>query len=337
MAARICRKLVLIWTFSPGHAPLGCRRHLAFQVRHDKHPKVLLFRNLCSRCDQNLEPTAGQRRESRDEMLSTLVDMGFAETEAQSLAIRTLSGRSDHAVTENLAVLSALLGLGFNPSSVLKISELCPELFKVTGALLQQRVDNLRKLGLVEGSLQRVVRYYPQILTLPIRKVNAVCRFLREKCHLTTQQITAVLRDSPAVLQEDLGRLEYKFQYAYFRMGLGQAEIVKSGLFRVSLEEVRCRHGFLERRGLYQTPDKKGQTCIVNPKLKDFLAVPEDTFLSNVAKSATREEYEVFQKLIEREMREEEKPDFSDGEEEDEEDSESEEGGSAGYRKRKKK
>lgn len=180
------------------------------------------------------------------------------------------------------------------------------------------------------------MRHYPQLLTLPVKRVNGVSRFLREKCHLTAQQVTDVLRDSAAVVLEDMDKLEYKFQYAYFRMGLGQAEMVKSGLFRVSLEEVRCRHGFLERRGLYQTPDKKGQTRIVNPKLKDFLAVPEDTFLSKVA-MATGEEFEVFRKLMDREIQEEEEPEFSGSDIDDEEGYESEDKGSAGYRKRRKK
>lgn len=36
--------------------------------------------------------------------------------------------------------------------------------------------------------------------------------FLREKCLFTVQQVTDILRDSPAVIEEDLGELEYKFQ-----------------------------------------------------------------------------------------------------------------------------
>ncbi|KAJ8274616.1 hypothetical protein COCON_G00092410 [Conger conger] len=332
MAAPICRKLVLIWTFRAARGHVGCGYSPGYLMLRDKQTKVCLVRNLCLGHDQN---STRQRRTDREEMLSTLVDMGFTEAEVEELARRSLSSCTDNAA-QHLSVLSALVALGLNPSSILNILDKCPELHRVKGGLLQQRVDNLRKLGLVEGSLQRVVKHLPQLLTLPIKRVNAVSRFLREKCRLTTQQITDVLRDSPAVVLEDAGRLEYKFQYAYFRMGLGQSEMVKSGLFRVPLEEVRYRHGFLEKRGLYQTPDKKGQTRIVNPKLKDFLSVPEVTFLSKVA-LATQEEFEVFRKLTEREMREEEQPEFSNSDEEDEEGYESEGGGSAGYRKRRKK
>lgn len=88
-------------------------------------------------------------------------------------------------------------------------------------------------------------------------------------------------------------------------MGCRQAEMVKAKLFRLSLEELRCRHSFLERRGLYQTPDKKGQTLVLSPGLKDFLSVSEEIYLTDIA-NATQEEFHVFQKLVAREQEEEE-------------------------------
>lgn len=134
-------------------------------------------------------------------------------------------------------------------------------------------------------------------------------------------------------------------QYVYFRMGVKQAEIVKSKLFRVTLEEVRNRHCFLERRGLYETPDKNGQTMIINPKLDSVLNCDEDTFLK-VAK-ASAEEYGVFKRLVDREWQQQEQRLSSfgadSGEEEegegDDEDEEQEEetGGRDGYRKRTKR
>lgn len=129
-------------------------------------------------------------------------------------------------------------------------------------------------------------------------------------------------------------------QYVHFRMGVRQAEMVKSRLFRFTLDEVRHRHCFLERRGLYQTPDKHGQTIIINPKLDSILNVDEDTFLTQVAK-ASAEEYDVFKRLMAREWQEQEqqqgsiKVDSDDDVEEEDEDEENE--GKNGYRKRTKK
>lgn len=79
---------------------------------------------------------------------------------------------------------------------------------------------------------------------------------------------------------------------------------MKARLFRMSFAELRNRHIFLERRGLYQTP-YKGQTQTNNPKLKDIVQLSEKDFLANLACS-TPEEYEVFKKLLAREEEEEE-------------------------------
>lgn len=89
-------------------------------------------------------------------------------------------------------------------------------------------------------------------------------------------------------------------------MGCHQAEMVKAKLFRLSLEELRCRHSFLERQGLYQTPDKKGQTLVLNPRLKDFLSVSEEIFVADIAKG-TQGEFDVFKKFVAREQEEEER------------------------------
>lgn len=129
-------------------------------------------------------------------------------------------------------------------------------------------------------------------------------------------------------------------------MGVKQAEMVRSKLFRLTLDEVRNRHSFLERRGLYQTPDKNGQTTIINPKLDIVLNSDEDTFLKLA--NASAEEYDVFKRLVEREWQQQEQQpgsfgavSGSEGEENDdgseEEQDEEETGGRNGYRKRRKR
>ncbi|XP_022057798.2 transcription termination factor 4, mitochondrial [Acanthochromis polyacanthus] len=288
--------------------------------------------------------------------LRSLIDMGFTDTQAKQIFESVSSVRGGSAAKHILSTLTVLFVLGLNPSSVQKLLEKCPELYTVKEAQLQQRISNLRKLGLVEGSLQRMVAHYPKILTVPVKTVKNVVAFLKERCLFTSQQASDILRDSPAVVLENLDQLEYKFQYVYFRMGVKQSEMVKFRLFRFPLDEVRCRHIFLERRGFYQTPDKKGQTTIINPKLDSILNNDLDTFLTHVAQ-ATAEEFDVFQKLLAREWKEEElqqgkieaesaddndeEEDDDDGDhdddDDDDDDDEEQTGGKRGYGKRRKK
>ncbi|XP_060900544.1 transcription termination factor 4, mitochondrial [Labrus mixtus] len=290
---------------------------------------------------QNSELTPLSRKPVSELSLQSLLDMGFTDLQAEQISDSVSKLRGVSAAKHALSTLSALFVLGLNPSSVLKLLEKCPDLYTLKESMLQQRVGNLRKLGLGEGSVQRVVAYCPDILTVPVKTIKHVVVFLREKCLFTVQQVTDILRESPAVVLENRSQLEYKFQYVYFRLGVKQAEMVKSKLFRFPLDEVRCRHCFLERRGLYETPDKKGQTLIINPKLESILNVDEDTFLSDVAMAST-EEYEVFKRLMARECLEEERQvdaesDDEEEEDDDEDDEDEEVEGKSAYRNRRKR
>lgn len=57
-----------------------------------------------------------------------------------------------------------------------------------------------------------MVAFYPQILTVPVKTVKNMVVFLRERCLFTTQQVTDILRESPAIVVENAAQLEYKFQ-----------------------------------------------------------------------------------------------------------------------------
>lgn len=345
MGSRVVLKQILHWTV----------RNITLSGRcHNLAPGS---RTLCSssrwRCSYSghRQDQAPLPRTAVPEVsLRSLTELGFTELQSEEIhqAVSSLKKRS--AARDILSSLSLLLVLGFNCSSVLKLLEKCPELCVVKEAQLQQRVSYLRKLGVGEGSLQRMISHYPDILTVPVKTVKSTANFLREKCLFTGPQVTNILRQNPAVTQEDQGQLEYKFQYVYFRMGVKQADMVKARLFRFTLDEVRCRHAFLERRGLYQTPDKKGQTTIVNPKLDLVLQSDLDSFLTQLAQ-ASAEEYRVFQKLLAREWKEEElelghiraereDDDFDDEEEEDEDEEDDEEDELArksGYVKKRKR
>ncbi|XP_063075632.1 transcription termination factor 4, mitochondrial [Engraulis encrasicolus] len=261
----------------------------------------LVSRMHCSRVQDSKVPTQPHERELSSR---SLLDLGFTETQAETVCegvIKALGKRSD---TCDISTIKALLVLGLNSSSIVKILDKSPGLYKEKGPVVEKRIQNLSKLGLVEGNIQRVVSHYPQILGIPAKNVNAVVQFLKTKCLFTSQQVREILRDSPQVVEENLNDVDYKFQYAYFRMGVKQPDMVKARLFKVDIEELRCRHCFLERRGFYQTPDKKGQTLVLNPKLKDFLAVPEDVYLEKFAK-ARKAELDVFRTLLAREDRDE--------------------------------
>ncbi|KAM5271072.1 transcription termination factor 4, mitochondrial isoform 2-T2 [Hipposideros larvatus] len=283
-----------------------CRTHL---------PQSLL--------EQQRAPVRGGSLE-REEVVSFLLDMGFSDVHANEL----LTVQPGTHPQQLLDIVSELILLGVNPEPVYVALKKSPQLLKLPVMQMKKRSSYLRKLGLGEGKLRRVLQCCPEILTMRQRDIAGTVRVLREKCLFTVQQVTEILHRCPYVLREDPDELEYKFQvespvtgmadfrcapealtclcpqYAYFRMGVKHADVVRTDFLQYSITKTRQRHTFLERLGRYQTPDKKGQTQVPNPPLKDILRVSEAEFLARTACSSV-EEFEVFKKLLAREEEEE--------------------------------
>ncbi|KAM6258238.1 transcription termination factor 4, mitochondrial [Porphyrio hochstetteri] len=230
---------------------------------------------------------------------AALRDMGFSEEQAR----RLLGLQPRLGPQRREAAAAQLLLLGLSAEAALGLLERLPALLRMPPERLRERTAELRRLGLDGGQLQRAASRCPQLFTLPRRRVAAAVRLLRERCLFTAEQLKELLGTCPDVLLEEPRHLHLHFQYVYFRMGVRQQEMVKARLFRTPFAELRNRHIFLERRGLYQTP-LKGQAQTDNPKLKDILRLSDKDFLASLARS-TPEEYEAFKKLLAREEEEE--------------------------------
>lgn len=238
----------------------------------------------------------GGASEEREDVVSSLLDMGFSGVHAQDL----LSTQPGTHPRQLLDVVSELILLGVDPEPVYVALKRSPQLLKLPVVHVRKRAGYLRRLGLGEGKLKKVLQCCPEVLTMRHRDLDSVVRVLREKCLFTAQQVTEILHRCPHVLRADPGELEYKFQYAYFRMGVKHSDVVRTDFLQYPITKTRQRHTFLERLGRYQTPDKKGQTQVPNPLLKDILRVSEAEFLARTARSSA-EEFDVFKKLLARE------------------------------------
>ncbi|XP_059785119.1 transcription termination factor 4, mitochondrial isoform X1 [Balaenoptera ricei] len=286
----------------------------------------------------------------RGKIVSSLLDMGFSDVHVNEL----LSIQPGTHPQQLLDIISELILLGLNPEPVCVAFKRSPQLLKLPIMQMKKRSSYLRKLGLGEGKLKRVLYCCPEIFTMRQRDIEIIVGVLKEKCLFTVKQVTEILHRCPCVLREDPGELEYKFQpscrcrdhsvlpslvrqvspsafgqfsslclrslqsflqlrflttlclqYAYFRMGINHVDVVKTDFLQYSMTKTKERHMFLERLGRYQTPDKKGQTLVPNPLLKDILRVSEAEFLAKTACSSA-EEFEVFKKLLAREEEESE-------------------------------
>ncbi|XP_066272209.1 transcription termination factor 4, mitochondrial-like [Branchiostoma lanceolatum] len=176
----------------------------------------------------------------------------------------------------------------------------CPEILKEQPTDLKRKVQNLQKFVASVENVAKLILKCPRVLTLPLSKVRSVVGVLKENCMFKTAQVQTILTTTPVVLLETPENAELLFQYAFFAMGSTREDMVKAFLFRHKWEHIRSRHMFLERRGMYEPPDKTGKTKNPNPHLRDILATTTKDFLTQVA-FASYEEYATFVSLLEQE------------------------------------
>lgn len=109
------------------------------------------FTNQATQHSQDLNPPSGIP--VTELSLRSFIDMGFTESQAEQIYESLANVRKGDSAKHILPTLTALFVLGLNPSSVKKCLEKCPELYTIKEAQLQQRISNLRKIGLVEGKV----------------------------------------------------------------------------------------------------------------------------------------------------------------------------------------
>ncbi|XP_020641969.3 transcription termination factor 4, mitochondrial [Pogona vitticeps] len=292
----------------------GCRFHgtssheasvalHSFKVNSNESSQKLLEACTTSQVEQRRPDGVdhlNQIKSKLGKIADSFLDMGFSPAEIKDL----FSLQSILSPQSILAVVSELFLLGISTDFILKALKKNPELLRMPEKHMTARAALLRKYGFTEGSLNHMANSFPMIFTLPVKRFVALEQLLRDNCLFTMEQISRILQLCPSILLEELSDVEYQFQFAYFRMGVKHKEITNSCYFQVPLERIKNRVIFLERLGRYQTPDKKGQTQVVNPKLKALIRASEHDFVTKIAHSSV-EEYEIFKKLLAREKEEE--------------------------------
>uniref|UniRef100_A0A8C6CZM5 Mitochondrial transcription termination factor 4 n=1 Tax=Moschus moschiferus TaxID=68415 RepID=A0A8C6CZM5_MOSMO len=167
------------------------------------------------KCAQKPEHRTGLIQRLREEQrtpekfVSSLLDMGFSDVHVNEL----LSIQPGTHPQQMLDIISELILLGLNPEPVCVALKKSPQLLKLPVMQVKKRSSYLRKLGLGEGKLKRVLYCCPEIFTMRQRDIEVIVGVLKEKCLFTVKQVTEILHRCPYVIREDPGELEYKFQY----------------------------------------------------------------------------------------------------------------------------
>ncbi|XP_036925179.1 transcription termination factor 4, mitochondrial isoform X2 [Sturnira hondurensis] len=199
--------LCKLTTASSGGGPEGLSR--VESGKHVQEPECKMNHRWCP-LEKQRAPLRNRNGASleQEEVISSLLDMGFSGVHAHEL----LSIQPGNPPRQLLDIVSELILLGVNPEPVYVALKKSPQLLKLPVVHVKKRSGYLRKLGLGEGKLKKVLHCCPEVFTMSHRDLDSIVRVLREKCLFTAQQVTEILHRCPHVLREDPGALEYKFQ-----------------------------------------------------------------------------------------------------------------------------
>ncbi|XP_053957736.1 transcription termination factor 4, mitochondrial [Anastrepha ludens] len=181
-------------------------------------------------------------------------------------------------------------------------------------------IEHWRSCQFGEKLLFLLLTKYPEFLDVTDElRLRKQMRYLKSFAG-TDKNVWKLLMNCPDVLEQSQRSIEEKVQYLKNVMRVEIPEILKSEALSKSLEEIRCRHVFLERLGLFKPrplkvdPDEPTK----NPRLYQITNTSDKAFATKVCHVSLME-FEAFQELFDREQLRKQSADDADEDEDWEE------------------
>lgn len=134
----------------------------------------------------------------------------------------------------------------------------------------------------------------------------------------TKRKVSKVLMRCPNVVFENWANVEQKLNYLMNNMKIEIPEIIKSSALKRTLPEIKCRHIFLQRLGIFEIRkgNSSGELSKKNPNLSTITDTTDYLFAKEIA-NITYEEFSVFKKLYQKEFEKNDEDDEGDDIDED--------------------
>jgi mTERF domain-containing protein, mitochondrial len=180
-------------------------------------------------------------------------------------------------------------------------------------------INSWRALQFGERDTIVLLEKYPELLEFKFSNdVTERLEMLKEFVGSGSKVFKLVL-NSPSVLTENLNDVKDKIEYLTKKMKVEPVEVYKSEAMSLSLLQLKIRHKFLERLGLYIVKKKKVENEVSkNPKLYTITDTSDKKFATKIC-HVTFEEFETFQELFKRELKEQEEENDKYDEDDDDE------------------
>lgn len=210
---------------------------------------------------------------------------------------------------------------GLETTSFLRIVTGNPSVLKRTPSRIIESLEIWRACQFGEHLLHLLLTKYPELLDVnDAHQLLSLSGYLKSRLS-TNKNVWKILMNSPDLLAQSEQSIEEKLNYMMDTMRLEVPEIVKSAALSLPLDELRCRHTFLLRLGLFKPralkadPDEPTN----NHRLYQITDTSEKSFATKIC-HVTVPEYEAFKELFAKELdrktgRAKEEDEFSDDDE----------------------
>lgn len=158
-----------------------------------------------------------------------------------------------------------------------------------------------------ERYVQILITEHPHLLDIKIENKFAEQKILERLMYLkdyvqTKKNVWRLMVCSPNVVVDKIADVEEKRKFFEEVMKVEHTEVVKTTAFSHTMFQIRMRHEFLVRLGMYKPKSPKADPTLksTNPSLYQIVDTNDKRFATKVC-LVSLEEFEVFQEVFKRE------------------------------------
>lgn len=192
---------------------------------------------------------------------------------------------------------------GLETMSFLRIVTGNPNILKRTPDRIINTLEIWRACQFGETLLHLLLTKYPELLDVTdAHQLLTLSSYLKSRLS-TNKNVWKVLMNSPDLMAQPENLIEEKLNYMFDIMRIEVPEIVKSSALSLPFEDLRCRHIFLVRLGLFKPRPLKADPDepTTNHRLYQITDTSEKSFATKICR-VTLPEYEAFKELLAREL-----------------------------------
>lgn len=192
---------------------------------------------------------------------------------------------------------------GLETVNFLRIVTGNPAILKRTPDKIISCLEIWRACQFGENLLHLLLTKYPELLDVSdSHQLLSHIGFLQSRVS-TGKNVWKCLMNSPDLIAQSEVSIEEKLNFITDVMRIEVPELVKSAALTLSFEELRCRHQFLLRLGLFKPrpPKADPNEPTTNPKLYQITDTSEKSFATKIC-HVTLPEYEAFKDLYAKEL-----------------------------------